>query len=88
MRYSFPADVVDLVNRHMQSGAYASEDELLREALRALDEVAQLQLDDPDEYRQTVAAVKEGVLDMEAGRMRSVRDLIEQARDGNLDVAD
>lgn len=31
------------------------------------------------EYDETVAAVKEGVEDMEAGRMRPLRDLIREA---------
>jgi hypothetical protein len=30
------------------------------------------------EYEETVAAVKEGVRDMEAGRMRSVRELLNE----------
>lgn len=32
------------------------------------------------EYEATVAAVKEGVRDMEAGRMRSVRELLKEQR--------
>jgi len=38
MPYSFPPDVHELVCAHMSSGKYASEDELLRAALRALSE--------------------------------------------------
>jgi predicted transcriptional regulator len=33
-----------------------------------------------DELRQTVAAVQEGVADAEAGRMRPLREIIDEAR--------
>ena len=36
MPYPFPADVRRLVDLQLASGAYRSEDELLREALRSL----------------------------------------------------
>ena len=36
MPYHFPADVRRLVDQQLASGAYRSEDELLREALQSL----------------------------------------------------
>ncbi len=36
MSYSFPADVRRLVDQQLASGAYRSDDEVLREALRSL----------------------------------------------------
>ncbi len=37
MAYSFPTDVKQLIESRMASGKYATEDELLRDALEALD---------------------------------------------------
>jgi Arc/MetJ-type ribon-helix-helix transcriptional regulator len=42
MAYQFPPDVEKLIKRHIESGAYSSEDEVLRDAMGALD---QLELD-------------------------------------------
>lgn len=36
MTYPFPADLQELVGRQMSTGRYSSEEDLLREALRAL----------------------------------------------------
>ncbi len=38
MAYQFPPDVEELVRRQMQSGEFASEEEVLREALRVLEQ--------------------------------------------------
>ena len=38
MPYSFPADVKQIVDAHLASGRYSTEDEVLRDALRALAE--------------------------------------------------
>lgn len=56
MAYSFPAELQDLVNQQMATGHYSSEDELLREALLALEE------DDSD-----LIALREAAADYEAG---------------------
>ena len=37
MAYSFPLDVKQMIESRMASGKYATEDELLRDALAALD---------------------------------------------------
>ena len=80
MVYHFPPDVEKLVRDHMATGAYTSEDEVLREALRAFGEFVHSPEDVDEEYRQTVAAVQEGLADAEAGRMRPLRDIIDEAR--------
>ena len=56
MPYPFPPDLQELVLKQMASGRYASEDELLRSALRALDE---------DE--QDLQAVRESLAEWRAG---------------------
>ena len=56
MIYQFSPDLEDEINERMASGQYASQDELLRDALRAL------RLQDAD-----VTAVKQAIADMEAG---------------------
>jgi putative addiction module CopG family antidote len=38
MHYSFPPDLRELVAARLASGRYSTEDELLRDALRALEE--------------------------------------------------
>ena len=56
MIYQFPPDLEDEINERMASGQYASQDDLFRDALRAL------RLQDAD-----VTAVKQAIADMEAG---------------------
>ena len=80
MAYQFPPDVEKLVKQHMASGSYATEDEVLREALEALGQFAHSREDADEEYRQTAAAVREGLADVEAGRMRPLREVIDEAR--------
>ena len=38
MSYPFPTDLLQLVERHLNTGRYSSEDDLLRDALQALSE--------------------------------------------------
>ena len=40
MTYQFPPDVNQLLKQHMATGAYTSEDDVLRDALRALEEMS------------------------------------------------
>jgi Arc/MetJ-type ribon-helix-helix transcriptional regulator len=56
MAYQFPGDVQDQLRQCMATGQYATEDDVLREAFRAL----KIQDDD-------VAAVNDAIADMEAG---------------------
>ena len=44
MTYQFPADVEQLIKQQMALGVYASEDEVLRDALGALDQREQERL--------------------------------------------
>jgi len=56
MNYIFPQDVHRIVESHLSSGRYASEDDVLRDALRALQE------EDED-----LVAVKEAIAEWRAG---------------------
>jgi putative addiction module CopG family antidote len=56
MSYPFPPDLVELVAERMSTGAYGSEDDLLRDALRAL-----------SEEEEDLLAVREAITEMEAG---------------------
>lgn len=79
MVYQFPPDVDRLVKDHMDKRGYATEDDVLRDALRALGQFAHTREEAEEEYWQTVAAVREGMADVEAGRMRPARELLEEA---------
>lgn len=79
MTYEFPSDVARLVREHMAAGKYSTEDDVLRDALHALGQFASSQEEAEEEYRQTVAAVREGLGDFEAGRFESLRSLLDAA---------
>jgi Arc/MetJ-type ribon-helix-helix transcriptional regulator len=81
LAYEFPPDVEKLVREHMAAGGYASEDEVLRDALQVLGEFVHSREGIAEEHRQTVAAVREGLADMEAGRMRPLRAIIDEGSD-------
>ena len=63
MQYQFPDDVDALIRQQIATGHYSSEDEVIREALRAL-----------CHQDQEIAAIQEGIDDMQAGRVRSFRE--------------
>ena len=69
MPYQFPADVDALLRQQIGTGYYDSEDDVLRKALQALC------LQD-----QEVAAIQEGIDDMQAGRVRSFREFDREFR--------
>ena len=72
MTYQFPPDLAEGIRERMASGQYSSEDDLLRDALHAL------------RWRdQEVAAIQEGVDDMEAGRMKRLREFDREFRERN-----
>ena len=56
MHYQFPPDVERLIRDRMASGKYATEDELLREALLALTE----EEEDLDAIREAIAEMDSG----------------------------
>jgi putative addiction module CopG family antidote len=60
MRITLTPELDRLVQERVASGAYASEEEVLRAALAAL-----------DAEEQILAAISEGYADFEAGRCRS-----------------
>jgi Arc/MetJ-type ribon-helix-helix transcriptional regulator len=59
MNYPFPATIRHLVEERMESGRYASEDEVLVRALQSL-----------KEYDEAVADIQDGLNDEAAGRVR------------------
>jgi Arc/MetJ-type ribon-helix-helix transcriptional regulator len=61
MSYPFPATIRALLDERMGSGHYASEDEVLLQALQSL-----------KEYDEAVADIQEGLDDEAAGRIRSL----------------
>ncbi|MES1213521.1 MAG: hypothetical protein ABUL64_02960 [Singulisphaera sp.] len=80
MNYEFPADVAQLIDAYLATGAYSDRNEVLRDALRALGEFTHSPEDAVTEFRDTVAAVREGLADVHAGRLTSLRDLIKDAQ--------
>jgi putative addiction module CopG family antidote len=63
MAYQFPSDVDEQVRQQMETGGYSSQDEVLREALRAL------------RWRdEEVAAIGQGIEEMETGRVKPLRE--------------
>jgi antitoxin ParD1/3/4 len=61
-------ELASTVEGFLASGRYKSEEEVLKEALSALD------------YRQNVAAIAEGIADMEAGRYRPFEEVDAEIR--------
>ena len=59
MRYQFPPGVDELVQKHLATGHYVSEDEVLRDALQTL-----------DAERQKWAAIEEGLSTLDQGEKR------------------
>jgi Arc/MetJ-type ribon-helix-helix transcriptional regulator len=72
MSVDLAADVWSEIQRQLATGAFASHDELLREALAAL------------RFRdQELVAIAEGIDDFEAGRVIPVREFDRQFRERN-----
>lgn len=69
MAYLFPPDVERLVHDEMTAGIYRTEDDLLRDAIRAL-----------REQREDLAAIRAGIADMEAGRVRPFEEVAAEIR--------
>ncbi len=64
MSYAFPPEIAEPVRRRVTSGQFLSEDDVLKAALRAL-----------DERDEELAAIQEGLTDLEAGRVSSLADV-------------
>ena len=69
MAYPFPPMLDQLVREELATGAYRSEDDVLVEAMQALR--------DRDE---AVAGIREGLSDLDAGRVRSLGDVDAELR--------
>ena len=69
MSYSFPPEVDRLVREGLASGQYASEDDLLLEALCVL-----------RERDEAMAGIRAGLADLYAGRTRPLDDVDAQLR--------
>ncbi len=69
MAYAFPPDVQQLIREADAIGNYASEDDLLRDALAAL-----------IRQHEDLTEIRLGIADMEAGRMRPVREVDAEIR--------
>ncbi len=69
MSYQFPPDVEQRIRDQIALGNYANEDEVLRDALEAL-----------DARNADLAAIRAGVEDMEAGRMRPIAQVADEIR--------
>ncbi len=74
MNYPFPRDVQQLVEAHLTSGHYTNEDDVLRDALRAL-----------QEENEDLAAVKEAISEWRAGDEGiPLEDAFKRVRDGDI----
>ena len=69
MSYQFPPDVEQRIQEQIALGNYANEDDVLRDALEAL-----------DARNADLAAIRAGVEDMEAGRMRPIDEVAQDIR--------
>ncbi len=69
MAHQFPPDVEELIREHMAQGNYQDEGELLRDALEAL-----------AGRKADLAAIQGGIEDMEAGRVRPLREFDREFR--------
>jgi Arc/MetJ-type ribon-helix-helix transcriptional regulator len=72
MSLTIPADVQDRMNALLRTGRYASEEEILRAAVAALEE------QDAD-----LAAIQSGINDLENGRCRPFADFDAEFRERN-----
>jgi len=70
MQYEVPPDVDQQIRQHVATGHYASEAEVLREAMRAL-----------ESRDQEIAAIQAGIDDMEAGRVRPFEEVDAEIRE-------
>ena len=69
MAYAFPPPLDEFVKRQMAAGDYASEDELLLDALKAL-----------AQHNEDLAAIGAGIDDLEAGRVRPLEAVADEIR--------
>jgi Arc/MetJ-type ribon-helix-helix transcriptional regulator len=69
MSYAFPPDIRELIDQNMATGIYASEEDVLQAALHAL-----------SEYHATIADIRQGMIDYDAGRGEPLSDAMADIR--------
>jgi predicted transcriptional regulator len=69
MSYPFPPVLDRLVREELATGVYDSEDDVLVEAMQAL-----------RDRHQTIAGIREGLSDLDAGRVRLLGDVDAELR--------
>lgn len=77
MGYNFPPDLEKLVNDQMVAGRYPCEDDLLRDALRTLDERRHAVI---EEDPLVVEGIRRGLADMKECRSMPLSDFDSQFR--------
>ncbi len=70
MPNALPPDLHSLIQKHLALGNYASEEDVLRDAMQAL-----------DRQREIMEDIEVGLADLEAGRGRSLEDIDAQLRE-------
>ena len=80
MAYQFPADLDHLVRQQMAAGNYRSEDELLRDALHALEAHRQMVVSDDPEV---LAGIRRGLDEMKQGLGRPFEDFDAELQAGH-----
>jgi Arc/MetJ-type ribon-helix-helix transcriptional regulator len=77
MAYEFPADLAKLIEEQMAVGDYRSQDDLLRDALKTLQEHRQMIVyDDPE----TLAGIGRGLEEMKQGLGRPFEEFDAELR--------
>jgi antitoxin ParD1/3/4 len=74
---SLPPDVDEAIRRRVTSGRYASQEDVIRAALRALER------DEEEKARKLAvldAAIERGIADAEAGRVHPAEDVFAELR--------
>ena len=70
MSYQFPPELDQLVKRQLARGQYDSEDAVLIAAMQSL-----------EQQEEDLAAIREGIEDMNEGRVQSLRDFDREFRE-------
>ena len=69
MAYQIPPDIEERIEAHMAGGQYDSKDDVLREAIQAL-----------DDREADVASIRAGIDDMESGRFQPFDEFDQEFR--------